>query len=171
VTSLLDAVDVEEFAQLAGIDLSPAQATELEEVLYLRSEPHRWRWPEWRMTDGLPGSRHFVVARALIGFLVLGEDVLWSIPHQVTLGSRFRQLVKYVDQIGAPDVKVRRANGDQGFEQRDSGARIRLMHSPKLRGYPCDLLIVEGSAQLTREQREDLLPTMAAKRNPQIIYA
>lgn len=159
--------DVEEFTRIVGLNLNSEQTADLQELLYRYSASGRWRWPTWTMHHPSPD---LLAARALIGLFVLDEDIIWSVPQQAELTRTFHRLVANVGQSGSQTVKVRHANGEQSIERLDTGTRLRLMHSG-LRGYSGDLLIVEGSERLTREQRDDLLPTMAARPNPQLIYA
>lgn len=167
---LLSTPDLDEFVRMAHLDLTEAQTADLLEMLHLQSTG-KWRWPTWTVTD--PRSDASVIARALIGLLILDENVLWTAPRRPVLKDAFERLVHAVNQLGAADtVKVRRANGEERIERLDTGKRIQFIctHLPGSgRGYSCDLLVV-GQGSKYNQVDCDLMPTMAARSNPQIVY-
>jgi len=169
---MLSTIDLDEFTRMAGLDLDAAQAADLREMLHLHPESGKWRWPTWTVTD--PRSDASVIARALIGLLLLDENVLWTAPRRPFLRDAFERLVRAVNQLDAADtVKVRRANGEERIERLDTGKRIQFIctHlSGSGRGYSCDLLVVGQGSKYTERVACDLMPTMAARPNPQIVY-
>jgi hypothetical protein len=175
---VLSTIDIDEFTRMVGLDLSTRQAVDLAEMLQVQSETGKWRWPEWSMTEDAPD---LLAARALFGLLVLNEDVLWTAPLRNELRDAFHRVAHAVSQLGTPTetsnvldlegapVKIRRANGEEGLERLDSRKRITFVchrYRGSARGHSADLLILGDRAHL-----DDVLPTMAARRNPQVIYA
>ena len=165
---LLSTPDLDDFVRLAHLDLTEAQTADLLEMLHLQSTG-KWRWPEWTATQ----SDAPVVARALIGLLLLDENVLWTAQSRPVLRDAFQRLVHSVNQFADANVKIRRANGEERIERLATGKRIQFICTYRPgsgRGYSCDLLIV-GQGSITEQVRRDLMPTMATRPNPQILYA
>lgn len=165
---MLNTIDIDEFTRLAGLDLNAEQTADLREMLHLHPSG-KWRWPEWTVTN----PSQAVAARALIGLLFLDENVLWTAPTRPVLRDAFQWLVHAVSQLDAADtVKVRRANGEECIERLDTGKRIQFVctrYPGSARGCSCDLLVV-GEGSNTDQVRRDLMPTMATRPNPQIVY-
>lgn len=164
---LLSTPDLDEFIRLADLDLSEAQTADLLEMLHLQPTG-KWRWPTWTVTDG---SVEPVAARALIGLLLLDENVLWTAQERPALRYAFRRLEAIVNHIPDTAVKIRHANGEEAIERLDTGKRIQFVctrYPGAARGSSCDLLIVGD--RITDQVCSDVLPSMATCPNPQIIY-
>lgn len=170
---LLSTPDIAEFTRLAGLDLTATQTADLGEMLHLQ-ETGKWRWPEWRITNPQQ-STNLVVARALIGFLLLDENVLWTAQTRPVLRDAFRRLETSAAHFSSEvALKIRRANGEESIERLDTHKRIQFActrYSGSARGCTCDLLIISDGSKHADQVRIDLVPTMAARPNPQIIYA
>ncbi len=170
-------------ARAAGIDLDKRQISDLRELMYIRATTGTWRWSEWSVLDPRHDER-LVDARVLAGFLLLDERVLWSADTHALAAHAFRRLEALLVKLGRPgdgrtidvsgvQVKVRRANGEEQFERLDTGARIQFIsrrHAGAGRGLSVDLHVVDQNYRYTADQHERLLPTMATRPNPQIIY-
>lgn len=178
--------DVEEFARLAGLNLDAHQSAVLREALRIDPKTGKWHWPTWTVPNLSSGqAADLVAARVLLGFLLLDENVLWTAPTRPVLRDAFQRLVHSVSLLGtqaeAPSlfdlgagvtVKIRRANGEERLERLDTRKRIQFIctHLPGSgRGYTCDLLVVGQGSKYTDRVRCDLMPTMAARPNPQIV--
>lgn len=170
---MLSTIDIDEFTRLAGLDLNAAQTADLREMLHLHPESGKWRWPTWTVAAPQQ-SAELIAARALLGLLILDENVLWTAQGRPALTDAFQRLVHTVNQLDAADtVKISRANGEERIERLDTGKRIQFICTYRPgsgRGYSCDLLIV-GQGSITEQVRRDLMPTMATRPNPQILYA
>lgn len=167
---LLTTDSIDEFTRLAGLDLNAAQVADLREMLRL-NDTGTWRWPNWPITNPRL-SIDVIAARALIGLLVLDENVLWTAYGRPALRDAFRRLETSVTQLDAAAVKIRRANGEESIERLNTGKRIRFVctrYGGSARGCICDLLIVTDGSKWTEQVRTDLLPMMATGPNPQII--
>ncbi len=147
------------------------------------------------------GKGAILEARALTGFLLLGEElIMWSAHEYKTAMEAFRRvkaLIKalgamvgdnenlwLVDGIGLDEetgelretqfvVKINNTNGEEGFERLDTGARIKFIARSKGsgRGFSGDLNIIDEAFAYTPEQHSALLYTVSARPNPQFIYA
>lgn len=171
-----------ELAQLAGVDLDDRQAADLRELLHL-GKTGTWRWPEWTVRH--PRSNEDLIAiRVLAGFLFLDERVLWSAHTHLAARVAHRRIEALLHKLGQPGegrtldvsgipVKVRYANGEEQIERLDTGAGILFLtrRFPGAgRGLCVDLHVVDQASQCTLEQHARLLPCMASRPNPQIIY-
>jgi len=130
----------------------------------------KWTNVEYTCRDAV------AVTRALAGFLLLGEDVLWTAGRQVNARDAFHRMAEVLRAIGqsadgnlidvgGASIKVRYANGDEGFHRLDTGRRMRFI-ARTVRRWSVDLVILD---EAVRSQREDLLPALAARPNPQLV--
>lgn len=130
------------------------------------------------------GKGAILEARALFGFLVLGENlILWSAHQYKTAKDAFRRMRKLLRHLGTPIndnlvvvdgiyIKISNTNGDEGFERVDTEARIKFIARSKDsgRGLTGDLNIIDEAYDYTPEQQDALGPTMLAVPNPQFVY-
>lgn len=130
------------------------------------------------------GKGAILEARALFGFLVLGENlILWSAHQYKTAKDAFRRMRKLLRTLGTPIndnlvlvdgiyIRISNTNGDEGFERVDTEARIKFIARSKDsgRGLTGDLNIIDEAYDYTQEQQEALGPTMLAVTNPQFLY-
>lgn len=130
------------------------------------------------------GKGGLLEARALTGFLVLGERlVMWSAHEVKTALEAFRrcqdlliglgeEIGPNLIQVGETVIKVNNSSGAEGFERLDTRQRIRFIARSKGsgRGFSGDLVIIDETFAYTHVMHDALLPTMNARPNPQIIY-
>lgn len=130
------------------------------------------------------GKGAILEARALFGFLVLGENlILWSAHQYKTAKDAFRRMRKLLRTLGTPIndnlvlvdgiyVRISNTNGDEGFERVDTEARIKFIARSKDsgRGLTGDLNIIDEAYDYTQEEQDALGPTMLAVPNPQFVY-
>lgn len=169
----------------AGLALEPWQANGLTSMLARRPDG-KWSAFEYgEICARQNGKSALSLARALAGFLLLGEQtILWS-AHEVKTAMRsWRDLRTMLRELGEPvredtididgiTVKVNASNGKEGFERLDTGAQIRIVARSKGsgRGFSTDLLIVDEAFAYEQEHQDALMPTLAARPNAQIVYA
>lgn len=130
------------------------------------------------------GKGVILEARVLLGFLVLGEQmIMWSAHEYKTaklafkrmrvlfraLGSKINDNLYLVDGIY---IKVNSTHGEEGFERLDTEAKIQFIARSKAsgRGFTGDLNIIDEAFNYTDEHQEALGPTGLAVDNPQFIY-
>lgn len=169
----------------AGLVLEPWQVDGLRTALSVRADG-KWAAFEYgEICARQNGKTALFMARALAGFLLLGEHlVVWS-AHEYktamrsfldlrnllfTLGERVRDNVVSVDGI---EIKMNNTNGEESFERLDTGAQIKMVARSKGsgRGFSIDCLLIDEAFAFTRAQQSALMPTMNARPNPQICYA
>lgn len=121
------------------------------------------------------GKGAIVEARELAGLFLFGERLILHSAHEYkTASEAFLRMRNLLQESPEYDKLVRRywqANGEQGIELHD-GARLRYVARSKGsgRGFTGDLNILDETYALTDEELAALLPTMSAKKNPQIWY-
>jgi hypothetical protein len=136
------------------------------------------------------GKGAMLEARALAGFLLLGEAlIMWSAHEYKTSLEAFRRVRFLLRTLGTPIndnlillpadllgtdvyVKVSNTNGDEGFERLDNEQRIKFIARSKGsgRGFTGNVNIIDEAYAYTVEQQDALGPTLLAVPNPQIIY-
>lgn len=168
----------------AGKPLEPWQSDSLDLLLSTRGDG-KWacyEYAEWVARQN--GKGGIGEARALAGFLVLGEElIIWSAHEYKTAMEAFRRMRALLRALGTPvsdtlvdidgvHVKISNTNGEEGFERPDTGQRIRFIARSKSsgRGFSGDLNIIDEAFAYTDDQQSALLPTLIARPNAQIIY-
>ena len=121
------------------------------------------------------GKGAIIEARELAGLFLFGEQMILHSAHDFkTCSEAFRRLMTWID--GSPDLssrvkKVATANGKESIELH-SGARIRFVARSKGsgRGFTGDLIVLDEAMILSRDAVAAMMPTLAARPNPQIWY-
>jgi hypothetical protein len=130
------------------------------------------------------GKGAILEARALAGFLLLGEEeIMWSAHQYKTAKAAFRRMRKLLRALGTAvgdnlvivddiHIKIINTNGFEGFERLDTEAAIRFIARSKDsgRGLSGDLNIIDEAYDYDMAEQEALGPTMLARPNPQFIY-
>lgn len=130
------------------------------------------------------GKGGILEARALTGFLVLGERlIMWSAHEYKTAMEAFRRCRGLLLELGeeiSPNlidvdgvlIKVNNTNGEESFERLDTRARIKFIARSKGsgRGFSGDVNIIDETFAYTPVMHDALMPTMNARPNPQIVY-
>lgn len=182
---LLESADVEAFVRAAGLELNEHQALALRDLLSVDPDTGTWRTAQFHVRQP-SADLNLVLARALFALLVLGDNVLWSVQEGRSTRAAHHRLRAALLELGTPvegnpnrldvdgvPIKIRNANGDEGAERLDTGARIRFVcrrYAGSSRGYLADLVVVDDAHRYTAAQHEELLPTTASRPNPQIVY-
>jgi phage terminase large subunit-like protein len=173
-----------ELARVAGLTLDPWQCDALELMMAVR-EDGKWACFEYgEIVSRQNGKGSILEARAIAGFLLLGEQlIMWSAHEYKTAMEAFRRCRTLLRALGEPAgdnlididgvmVKVSNTNGEESFERLDTGARIKFIARSKGsgRGFSGDCNIIDETFAYTDDQHSALMPTMSARPNPQIIY-
>lgn len=176
-----------ELAERAGLVPDPWQADAIDLLLSCR-EDGKWACFEYaEILARQNGKGALLEIRVLAGFLLLGEElIMWSAHEYKTAMEafrRFRTLLRRLGTLVNPAnenlldvdgilIKVSNTNGEESFERLDTGARVKFVARSKGsgRGFSGDLIIIDESFAYTLLQQEALMPALAARPNPQIIY-
>jgi hypothetical protein len=177
-----EAIDL---AAAAGLVLEPWQADGLRTMLSTRSDG---KWACFEYGEIVPrqaGKTALAMARALAGLFLLGErTIVWSAHEYRTAMRSFRDMRVLIAalgevvgpnliQVGETSIKVNNTNGEESFERLDTGQQIKLVARSKGagRGFSIDCMVIDEAFAYTEQQQDALMPTLAARPNPQIIYA
>lgn len=169
----------------AGLVLEPWQVEGLR-VMLSRRPDGQWAAFEYaEICSRQSGKTALFLARALAGMFLLGEQtILWS-AHELKTAMRswrdLRALLRTLGEqvnpnliaIGGIPVKVDASNGKEGFERLDTGQQIKVVARSKGsgRGFSTDFMFVDEAFAYEESHQDALMPTLAARPNPQIGYA
>nr|MDT0660849.1 hypothetical protein [Micromonospora sp. DSM 115978] len=170
--------------EAAGRPLDPWQLDAVTLMLAFRDDG---QWQYFECCEFVPrqnGKGAILEARALCGFLLLGEElIMWSAHEYKTAMEAFRRVKALIKALGAEInenlydidgilVKVINTNGEESFERLDTGARIKFVARSKGsgRGFSADCNIIDEAFAYSAAHQAALLFTLSARPNPQVIY-
>lgn len=168
-----NAVDL---ADLAGLVLDDWEADVLDGALRLRAGD---RWASFEVGLIVPrqnGKGSVLEARELHGLFCEPDTklILHSAHEFKTAKEAFRRIVGLIE--ATPKLRklvdhIRYTTGEEGIELRD-GSRLKFVarSSGSGRGFTGDLVILDEAYNLSADMMSALLPTMAARPNPQLWY-
>lgn len=165
-----------ELAAAAGLLLDDWQRHVLEVALGERSDG-KWAAFEVGLIVGRQNGKGAVLeARELAGLFLFGEQLILHSAHEFkTAQEAFRRVLGLIQNT--PDLdklvsRVRTSHGEEGIELR-TGARLRFVarSTGSGRGFSGDVVILDEAYNLPGQAMGALLPTMAARPNPQVWYA
>jgi hypothetical protein len=169
-------VEAVELAASAGLILDDWQAHVLDGALGERADG-KWSAFEVGLIVGRQNGKGSVLeARELAGLFLFGEMLILHSAHEFkTAQEAFRRVLSLIQNT--PDLdrlvaRVRTSHGEEGIELR-SGARLRFVarSTGSGRGFSGDVVILDEAYNLPGSAMGALLPTMAARPNPQVWYA
>jgi hypothetical protein len=164
-----------ELAASAGLHLDEWQKHVLDVSLGERADG-KWSAFEVGLIVGRQNGKGAVLeARELAGLFLFGEQLILHSAHEFkTAAEAFRRVLSLVRNT--PDLEklvrqVRTSHGDEGIELK-SGARLRFVarSTGSGRGFSGDVVILDEAYNLPASAMGALLPTMAARPNPQVWY-
>jgi hypothetical protein len=165
-----------ELAASAGLILDDWQQYVLHVAL---GEQANGRWSAFEVgliVGRQNGKGAILEARELAGLFLFGEQLILHSAHEFkTAAEAFRRVLSLVQQTPELEKRVkqvRTSHGDEGIELR-SGARLRFVarSTGSGRGFSGDVVILDEAYNLPASAMGALLPTMAARPNPQVWYA
>jgi hypothetical protein len=164
-----------ELAASAGLILDDWQRHVLEIGLGERADG-KWAAFEVGLIVGRQNGKGSILeARELAGLFLFGEQLILHSAHEFkTAQEAFRRVLGLIQNT--PDLeklvsRVRTSHGEEGIELR-SGARLRFVarSTGSGRGFSGDVVILDEAYNLPAQAMGALLPTMAARPNPQVWY-
>ncbi|MFJ1581564.1 terminase [Streptomyces sp. NPDC088182] len=164
-----------ELAESYGTTLDPWQRLALHHSL---AEDDASRWAAFEVALELArqnGKGGFLEARQLGGVMLFGDKLIIHTAHQFKTAAesfiRLDEIISGYDDLSRRVKRVIRSHGDEGFEFLN-GSRIRFLARSESsgRGFSGDLVIMDEGMMLRAAPMGALLPTMSARRNPQLIY-
>lgn len=164
-----------ELAAYAGLQLDPWQQFILEQGLGER-EDGRWSAFEVALIVSRQNGKGAVFeARELAGLFLFGEQMIIHTAHEFKTGQeafrRILSLVENTDDLRRRVKHVRTSHGEEGIELL-GGQRLRFLarSGGSGRGFSGDCVIMDEAMILGDAAMGALLPTMAARPNPQLWY-
>jgi hypothetical protein len=170
--------DASKLAEDAGLVLDPWQRAVLDGALGV-VRGGAWAAFEVGLVVGRQNGKGAVLeARELAGLFLFGERLIIHSAHQFDTSMeaflRMEQLLEEAGLVGQlkPRGGVSRSHGSEGFLLK-SGQRLRYRTRTKGggRGFSADCLILDEAMFLPESSHGALLPTLAARPNPQVWYA
>ncbi len=164
-----------ELAESAGLVLDPWQRLALEEALGERADGS---WAAYEVGLEVPrqnGKGSWIEARELAGLFLFGDRLIVHSAHLFkTAKEAFKRILQLIE--GSSDLarEVRRVtwtHGSEGIELM-SGQRLEFVARGRGsgRGLTGDVVVLDEAYNLSTDMMADLLPTLSARPNPQIIY-
>jgi len=165
-----DAVDL---ARLAGLPLDPWQADLLTDASRTTGD----RWSAFEVVVMVPrqnGKSYLTVARALAGALLYGERLIVYSAHEYRTAQETWRLMREVCESDAIAPHVRRIRMMAGGEvvEFTNGARFKMIARTRTsgRGFSPDCLLLDEAFALSPDVMAALVPSLAARPNPQVWY-
>lgn len=164
-----------ELARHAGLLLDPWQQYVLRNGL---GEAEDGTWATFEncvIVSRQSGKGAIIEARELAGLFLFGEQLIIHTSHEFKTSleafGRVRSLIENTDDLRR---KVRRITVSHGSESIEllNGSKLRFLARTKGsgRGFSCDCLILDEAMILGSTAMAALLPTMSARKNPQVWY-
>lgn len=179
-----EAIDL---ASMAGLDLDPWQQYFMRELCSVRpsmtyfnkytkrTEPLWQAFEATLIVSRQNGKGSILEARELAGLFLFGERLIIHSAHNFDTSlegfNRITGLIEDTPELKREVKKIWNTNGKQGVELR-SGQRLLFKTRTKggIRGFSCDFLVMDEAMSLGDNEVAAMMPTMAARPNPQILY-
>lgn len=167
-----EAVDL---CRQAGLVLDDWQELALVESLRMRGG----KWASFEVATDVPrqnGKGGLLEGRQLTGLFLISEPLQVYSSHQFdTSLEAFWRLLEVIESNPWLESKVKRvarSHGEEGITLRN-GCRLRFRTRTKGggRGFSCDCLYLDEAMFLPEFAHGALLPTLSARKNPQVWYA
>jgi hypothetical protein len=158
-----------QMALLAELETTPDQRMALDGLFARKGG----QLAHFEASIGGQGTRRVLNIAVLAWTFLRGERVMWSTEHYAEARSAFQGFAEILHGNPFLDRHVKSYRATQGGEEieLDSGARVvfRCRFS-QLRGFAVDKLIVEQEQALHSNDRMWLLPLVAGRPDPQVVY-
>lgn len=168
-------VEAIELAASVGLHLDPWQQFALKDGL--GEHGNTWASFEVAVIVGRQNGKGSILeARELAGLFLFDEQLILHSAHQFkTAAEGFRRILTLIENTDWMRKRVKtvtRSHGDEGIEL-TTGQRLRFVARSRSsgRGFTGDCVILDEAFNLDAEDMAALLPTLAARPNPQVWYA
>lgn len=166
-----------ELAASAGLVLDPWQQLVIERAL--ARDADRDCWAAFEVLLLVPrqnGKGAILECRELAGLFLFGEKLILHSAHKFNTAYeaflRMKALIEGTPDLMRKVLRFRQSHADVSVELR-SGARLRYVARSKGsgRGFSADCIVLDEAFELEGEMLGAMMPTLAAKPDPQIWYA
>jgi hypothetical protein len=171
------AAEAIELATSVGLHLDPWQQLVLEKALQERPDG---RWSAFEVGLCVPrqnGKGSILEALELASLLLFGVELIVHSAHEFKTSKEAMRRLGFLLHASGEPYRTVNAHGQEGFElpvseKRPRGARIFFQTRTKSggRGLSGDLVILDEAMILAADAIGALMPTLAARDNPQIWY-
>ena len=166
---------VARLAAMAGIHLDQAQRLIADAMSGVGADG---KWSAFEGVCFAPrqcGKTEYLLARILAGLFLFGEElVLYSAHQSRTTSEVFRRIRRAVEESPELGGRIARVNNRPGGETIElaSGQRLQCVarSTSTGRGYTADAVVFDEAHNLDSEELAAVLPALATRRNPQVIY-
>ena len=165
-----DAVDL---AAAMGLPLDPWQ----DDLLCDAGRTTRGRWSAFEVCAIVPrqnGKSYLTVVRGLAGALIYGERLVIYSAHEYRTAQETWRLMRDLCETDAIAPHVKRVRTMAGGEQVEftNGARFKMIARTRTsgRGFSPDCLLLDEAFALSDDVMSALVPSLAARPNPQVWY-
>ena len=165
--------DVVDLARRLGMGLEPWQ----EDILGGACRTTGPRWSAFEVAAIVPrqnGKSYLVPARAVAGALLFGERLIIYSAHEYRTAQETWRLMRDLCESDwlAPYVKRVRVMAGGEVVEFTNGARFKMMARTRTsgRGFSPDCLLLDEAFALSADVIAAVLPSMAARPNPQVWY-
>jgi hypothetical protein len=169
--------DAAELARRIGLVLDPWQ----ESILVDSGRQSNGRWSAFESTAIIPrqnGKSFLIVARALAGALLYEEELILYSAHEYRTAQETWRIIRDICESepvnayvkpGSKGIRVRPGSEEIHFR---NGSRFKLMARTRSsgRGFFPDCLLLDEAFALSQDVMSSVLPSMAARPNPQVYY-
>lgn len=166
-----------ELAASAGLHLDPWQQLVIERSL--NRTPTGDLWAAFEVLLLVPrqnGKGAVLECRELAGLFLFGEQLILHSAHKFNTAYeaflRMRGLIEQTPDLLRKVLRFRQSHADVSIELRN-GSRLRYVARSKGsgRGFSADCIVLDEAFELEGEMLGAMMPTLAAKPDPQIWYA
>lgn len=167
--------EVVELAAQAGLDLDPWQQLVMRDGLGERPDGKWAAFEVAALVARQNGKGGIFEARSLGGLFLLDEQLIMYSAHEFkTAAEMFRRiegLIAGTPSLARRVLRVTRSHGEEGIEL-VTGQRLRFFarSTGSGRGFSGDCNIWDEAQQLANASVDAQLPTMSARKNPQLWY-
>jgi hypothetical protein len=163
-------------ADMAGIRLDDAQAMIASATAGVDRDG---RWSAFECVIFAPRQNlktEYLLARMLAGLFIFREELIVFSAHRASTTTKaFRRLKRAIDrnhQLGARIARVSNRIGQESIEL-TTGQTVEMLarSTSSGRGFTGDCVILDEAHELDGDQLAAILPMLATRRNPQVLYA
>lgn len=164
-----------ELASHVGLVMDPWQAWVLQRALGEREDGSWSAFEVGLLVSRQNGKGSVFEARVLAGLFLFGERLILYSAHEFKTARemflRIQELIEGSDQLRKRVKKVHTSHGEEGVELM-SGQRLRFIARSRGsgRGFSGETNIWDEAQNLPDAMVDALMPTMSAKKNPQLLY-
>ena len=164
-----------EIAASAGLVLDPWQEFVLEQSLGEKSDGNWSAFEVGLVVSRQNGKGSILEARELAGLYLFEERLILHSAHEVKTAleafQRILQLIESTPDLDARVARVVHTNGREAIELKN-GSRLKFVarSTGSGRGFSADCVILDEAFHMREASMNAMMPTLSARKNPQIWY-